>query len=302
MASDPIRFVQTPIESVDVANLSRSRFLNQKTKQLPFRDEHGRIHVGLLEQSLQAIDEGADCPSDMASRARRWLLHAHTQAHTNDENLTLDELLATATGKRKAPATASSSILDDDRDDALIATVPRPNRRAPLKRLCRTRGMPPLVDVALAKSDEEYEPSDGSSSPAASDDDAAGSEEVAVGVLDTDAESGDDVYEVERILSEGPKGLRIRWSGFDASHDSWEPEANVSRKLVRAWREAQQERTSNAGRDFGSAAGGRLPSQLWCARCHVHTHKDNFSAAQRRVDASRRSCLKHSLPQGRRTW
>lgn len=296
MASEPIRYVQTPIESVDVSSLSRSRFLNQKTKQLPFRDEHGRIHVGLLEQSLQAIDSGAECPSFMAENARAWLRHAHRELSANDENLTLDELLVTATGKRKAPEPD-----EDDRDDPLVATVPRPNRRAPLKRLCRTRGMPPLVDVALAASDEDYVPSEGSSSPAVSDD-AAGSEEAAVGVLDTDAESGDDVYEVERILGEGPKGLRIRWSGFDASHDTWEPEANVSRSLVRAWREAQEERTSNAGRDFGAAAGGRLPTQLWCARCHAHTHKDNFSAAQRRVDASRRSCLKHSMPQARRTW
>ena len=54
-------------------------------------------------------------------------------------------------------------------------------------------------------------------------------------------EDGQESYVVEKILGErrrrGKAEFRISWQGFDASHNSWEPEENVlDRTLVEAWR------------------------------------------------------------------
>lgn len=60
-------------------------------------------------------------------------------------------------------------------------------------------------------------------------------------------QSGDDLYAVEAIVGErtvrGKKEYKIRWSGFDATHDSWEPEENFSVGLlpsIRHWRERNE--------------------------------------------------------------
>ena len=47
--------------------------------------------------------------------------------------------------------------------------------------------------------------------------------------------------QVESIQREGERGFLIRWAGYSAEHDSWEPEANINAKLVADFRLQQEE-------------------------------------------------------------
>ena len=65
-----------PIASVDVASLSCGRFLLQKQRLLPYRDEQGRINVHLLQRSLDEIAAGAaTCDAKTHANAKAWLRH-----------------------------------------------------------------------------------------------------------------------------------------------------------------------------------------------------------------------------------
>ena len=101
--------------------------------------------------------------------------------------------------------------------------------------------------------------------------------------------------QVQEVLAEDAEQgrFRIRWAGFGAEHDSWEPEANISPELVAGFRTAKRARREHEGRDYGGAAGHR-PTQLWCSACRVHLHRDSFSALQRRSEAAGRTCLRHA--------
>lgn len=127
--------------TVDVTALSASRFLVQRSRQLPYRDAAGRVNVPLLEASVKAIDAGAPCPEEMVTKARAWLRHARKDDENHDEQLTLEELLQAHLNKRRAPElTAPDTAVRPNRrapEPTAPDTAVRPNRRAPLKRLRR---------------------------------------------------------------------------------------------------------------------------------------------------------------------
>jgi hypothetical protein len=99
------------------------------------------------------------------------------------------------------------------------------------------------------------------------------------------------VYEVEKILKEDLATGRflIRWEGYGADADTWEPEENVAPQLVTAFREKRRLEGSHAGEDF-MLDRSKL---LWCATCAEHRPSDCFSANQRRMCPAGRSCLNH---------
>jgi len=112
----------------------------------------------------------------------------------------------------------------------------------------------------------------------------------------SDEGTGGGVWEVEKILREDPaRGFLIRWAGFGEEDDSWEPEANVSRELVRRFRTAASDASANRGQDYGSGRARRL----WCATCNKHAHVDNFSSVQRRAIPAARACLTCNLARRR---
>ena len=56
-----------------------------------------------------------------------------------------------------------------------------------------------------------------------------------------------ELFMVERILGQrdrkGKLEYHIKWLGYDASHNSWEPQDNIlDSKLTEAWRQSQQVR------------------------------------------------------------
>lgn len=56
------------------------------------------------------------------------------------------------------------------------------------------------------------------------------------------SESDDTEWDVESILARrrkrGRVEYKVRWAGFDASEDSWEPEENISAEALQMWRDA----------------------------------------------------------------
>ena len=83
--------------------------------------------------------------------------------------------------------------------------------------------------------------------------------------------------QVESIQREGERGFLIRWAGYSAEHDSWEPEANINAKLVADFRLQQEEAERYRGTDYLRGTERRL----WCRACKQHAHPDNFSQQAR---------------------
>ena len=48
-----------------------------------------------------------------------------------------------------------------------------------------------------------------------------------------DAAAGKDTYEPERVVAErlakGVTQYQVKWAGFDAKHNTWEPRSSISR-------------------------------------------------------------------------
>ena len=81
----------------------------------------------------------------------------------------------------------------------------------------------------------------------------------------------------------------IRWTGYGAEHDSWEPEENVAPNLVSDFRHGRLKALGHAGADYST---GRT-RWLWCASCAEHRSVDSFSAAAKRTPPASRACLIH---------
>ena len=66
--------------------------------------------------------------------------------------------------------------------------------------------------------------------------------ELTVGDLDSDDDGEDDDYTTERILRDKPDAstlgrrlYKVRWKGFDASRDSWEPLSSFVPRYTTEW-------------------------------------------------------------------
>eukprot|EP00320_Phaeocystis_rex_P020923 CAMPEP_0119066816 /NCGR_PEP_ID=MMETSP1178-20130426/9260_1 /TAXON_ID=33656 /ORGANISM="unid sp, Strain CCMP2000" /LENGTH=320 /DNA_ID=CAMNT_0007048443 /DNA_START=86 /DNA_END=1048 /DNA_ORIENTATION=+ len=308
-----IEYSDAPVSSIELTALSRSRFLMQRERKLPYRDEGGKVNIHLLQRSINDIRAGAACDAEIHAKAIAWLKHGQSTllgsgatkdaklqqeydeaSEADDENLTLDDLLRAELSSGRTP-TGPQRNTTRQHD----FTVTRLDRRVSRKRLRAFSGESGEELFDPADSDDTQQKK-GARGPLGSDRSAraqqsASEEEAPVGMLDSAAESGDDVYEVEQVLEERQGRVRLRWAGFGPEHDSWEPESNVSRELLRGFRAAKQARHEYAGRDYGGVAG-RRPTQLWCTACRAHVHIDSFSAQQRRVESQsgERTCLKHA--------
>ena len=294
----------------------------QKERRLPYRDEEGTVNIHLLQRSINEIASGAACDAHMHAKAVAWLKHGHSTLlkssravsgstkdsklqrddadDDDDEHLTLDELLR---AELSSGCTAT-------RPQVLPETVTQLDRRVSRKRLRAFSGQALFASAEPDGTEQRESASEQSASERSdeTDEEAAQSQQSMsdaetgpLGVLDSAAESGDDVYEVKQVLGESQGHLRLRWAGFGPEHDSWEPEANVSRALLRGFRAAKRARREHEGRDYGGAAGHR-PTQLWCTACRAHVHIDSFSAKERRAESGERTCLEHAVARARANW
>jgi len=130
---------------------------------------------------------------------------------------------------------------------------------------------------------------------------------------DSSGEEGEEEFEVDRILKERRSGghseFLVRWLGYGAEEDSWEPEDNVAAELIAGFRtEAKKARQAAREREgakvkvpekaakpresalpppSGSSSGGAMGGEQ--ARPADSSDEDEEAAAQRPADASKRS-------------
>ena len=93
----------------------------------------------------------------------------------------------------------------------------------------------------------------------------------------TSAEN-EPLFLVERILGQrerkGKLEYHIKWLGYDASHNSWEPQENIlDEKLTEAWKQSQQVRSLAWGWD------GLLPASAESLRACVRAAQASSSGA-----------------------
>ena len=67
--------------------------------------------------------------------------------------------------------------------------------------------------------------------------------------------NSDGTYDVERIVAERKVGGRVRfklrWRGYDASFDEWQPERHVSNDLIAAWRKGIRKGIGGGAKNSG---------------------------------------------------
>ena len=124
---------------------------------------------------------------------------------------------------------------------------------------------------------------DGAASDSSSSDDT--SNEGKEDEEDEEALEGSDIYEVEVLLAKrrrsGKAEYLVRWKGYSACHDSWEPRENVARAAMREFEDArgpEEETDDDAEVDSGEseAEGGGADEGAAAAhavgrkRAHAH--------------------------------
>lgn len=311
-----------PVCLIDASTLTTSRFLNPVARRLAYRDAAGRVNLQLCQRSLLTADKEID-GEEACSALAAWERHCRRAiaARPDDEKMTLIELVdeadrlererealplsqrktqrSSATSRASAGAetivvlegsrkrarqdhraSASSSSGDDGHEDDESSTGRVASGTVAMQRRLFRAPRPndePSVDIfylrSIAESRKRNRKRGKESSSAETDSDA------------------DDVYEVEKILKEDRETGRflIRWEGYGADADTWEPEENVAPQLVNAFRDKRRLEGSHAGEDF-MLDRSKL---LWCATCAEHRPSDCFSANQRRMPPAGRSCLNH---------
>ena len=252
-----------PISSIDLSALSRSRFLMQRERRLPYRDQDGKVNIHLLQRSVDQIGAGAACDARMRAKAIAWLKHGrHTLLRScqaarsgsgapkdakvqhddndnnddDDEHLTLDDLLRahlaselaserpTLRAELAAERTPKRALRQANRQPR-DATETQLDRRISRKRLRAFSGTTLFASADADDPEEKEGESEGTSAQSASDDpnwsdgsercdgsdgsdgeaarpqESASDEEAErpVGVFDSEAESGEDVFEVQEV-------------------------------------------------------------------------------------------------------
>ena len=314
-----IKYDYSPAATVDLGALTRSRFLLQRQRLLPYRDVLGRVNLNLVQASLDALRSGrvtaGDKTPEITARLVSWEKHAQKNLAEGpeDERMTLDEMRAALVPPPSAPEPPQS--VGAKRPAAASTAAAKPRRR----RLVLGRASPVETRAgALNKRRALLDELSGSATPSAEEAEEEEAEEEGAADTDDDYEgsgasgdssgssappilglrdfehgvaSDDDVYEVQEVLDEDAAAgtFLIRWAGYGPEDDTWEPEDNVSVDLVAAFRRARDLAARHVGDDYRDGGGRRL----WCARCKKHQPGDNFSAQQARAPAATRACLVH---------
>ena len=95
-----ISYSYSPAATVDLGALTRSRFLLQRQRLLPYRDVLGRVNLNLVQASLDALRSGrvtaGDKTPEITARLVSWEKHAQKNLAEGpeDERMTLDEMRA----------------------------------------------------------------------------------------------------------------------------------------------------------------------------------------------------------------
>ena len=303
-----IKYDYSPAATVDLGALTRSRFLLQRQRLLPYRDVLGRVNLNLVQASLDALRSGrvtaGDKTPEITARLVSWEKHAQKNLAEGpeDERMTLDEMRAALVPSPSAPEPPPS--VGAKRPAAASTAAAKPRRR----RLVLGRASPVETRAgALNKRRALLDELSGSATPSAEEAEEEAAEEEGAADTDDDYEgsgvsgdssgssappilglrdfehgvaSDDDVYEVQEVLDEDAAAGKflIRWAGYGPEDDTWEPEDNVSVDLVAAFRRARDLAARHVGDDYRDGGGRRL----WCARCKKHQPGDNFSAQQAR--------------------
>ena len=320
-----VEYSDKPLATINLAALTPSRFLLQRERALPYRDEDGRVNIHLVRRSIADVESGRVLASPaIKDRLAAWRRHAHRSlvaaspaVPSLSRGLQLEltraepEEAAVASGKR-ALVVADKSPRAKRRCTRLVALVDENSAHDNTSggegsesasggegaaRMVKMIGQatPPRLPATPPRGRMHHAHLLAAEQLAAAEkvargDGQARSEEGSDGGSDGSGEGGSDgVYEVAEILREGDKGFLIRWAGYGPEDDTWEPEAHVSDALVASFRRAQASALARPREDVGEGRGRRL----WCSACGVHAPADNFSALMKRSSPASRECLKH---------
>ena len=161
MASQP-KFSMAPPLTVHTTALKESRFLVPERRLLPFRDEKGRINVGLVELASRMVREGRVSPSEeVKKKLERW---AHYAAKFKEGEGSREKWARRAASDGSAVYVSSSG--EERRELATLDWAPtgshvREMKEAKLKEAARAKeGVSPLehqetFQASRAKSNEK---------------------------------------------------------------------------------------------------------------------------------------------------
>lgn len=139
MADMPAKatFSRAPICTIDVESLVDSRFFLRAVRQLPYRDEQGRINVHLLHQAVDDVEQGlvAACEETVTKmlmwtvKARRWLAANPTREQANQAAVASSKMAAEVRGSHvtrgddAASASMDARTREKAREDSAATTL-----------------------------------------------------------------------------------------------------------------------------------------------------------------------------------
>lgn len=325
----PAVYSAAPLCTIDENVLPSSRFINTTSRRLAFRDSSGAVNLHMCQRSLDMCDGTLDTEPEIATLASwERHARRHIANRPAEEQVTLEEMLAEELGREQAqreaheweeshaslpislrkpqrtankastPVAAEETIVvlppaalaeeesaeDDDEERAMSAAHRLAPRTVSMQRRLFRAPQPgdkpggddhhdeeePSADLLYRRRLEERAGQRARRSP-------------------TPSSGDDDVYEVGALLREEAGRFLVRWEGFGADEDTWEPEENIAPALVHAYRARGRRMASHVGDDY---LEGRT-RMLWCATCAEHRAADCFSSNQRKVLPRSRACLHH---------
>ena len=135
-------YSDAPLSTIKIDRLTDSRFLlpDRRPRELPYRDDEGRVNVNLLRHSQFRHDQLSDVPPAVTEALEKWMCHAERWLEAKKKNVGDTPAgavpqLATATvtevvGNKRAGSSAASKAVAAHAKKHRAAAKPAPPTQA----------------------------------------------------------------------------------------------------------------------------------------------------------------------------